>query len=101
MGLFQMEQTELKGTVVSVKDFLPIEAQYFFGKKLTKGFASGEIGYFQPTIKYELQERVYTKPANTLYRGEYYRKRLQPECQVKLMVSRKNPEKFKIVFEKA
>lgn len=98
MGLFQKKQTEVQGTVVSIRDFTPMEAQYYFGKKFTKGFASGEVGYFQPVVTYVYQGAIYTKPASVLYRGRYYREQFQLQGHVRLIVSEKNAEKFKIVF---
>lgn len=98
MGLFHKKQKEIQGTIVNIRDFSPIEAQYYFGKKFTKGFASGEVGYFQPVVAYEYQGVTYTKPANALYRGRYYREHLPLQGQIRLLVNEKNPESFKIVL---
>ena len=47
MSLFQKKKTfEVMGIVQSIHDYKPMEAQYFFGKKFTKGFASGESELF-------------------------------------------------------
>ncbi len=99
MSLFQKKKTfEVMGIVQSIHDYKPMEAQYCFGKKFTKGFASGEAGYFQPVITYTVQDVSYTKPVNALYRGNFYRERLSVNAQVSLLVNEADVNEFKIQF---